>query len=58
MNSFCILLKEVIYMEKREQELLVKKQTLMAWTEILLSKGMIDLAKCNRMKTLIQRMTS
>ena len=45
-------------MKKREQELLIKKQTLMAWTEILLAKGMIDLAKCNRMKTLIQRMTS
>ena len=45
-------------MKKREQELLIKKQTLMAWTEILLAKGIIDLAKCNRMKTLIQRMTS
>ena len=45
-------------MKKSDEKLLLKKQTLTAWTEILLSKGMIDLAKCNRMKSLIQSLTA
>jgi len=45
-------------MNKSDKKLLLKKQTLTAWSEILLAKGMIDLAKCNRMKALIERLTS
>ena len=35
----------------------MKKLTLTAWTRILYRKGMIDLARANRMEALIQRMT-
>ena len=44
-------------MSKNDEKLLLKKLTLTAWTDILLAKGMIDLAKCNRMKTLIEKLT-
>ena len=45
-------------MKKSDEKLLLKKQTLAAWTDILLAKGMIDLAKCNRMKALIEKLTA
>lgn len=45
-------------MKKSDDKLLLKKQTLTAWANILLAKGMIDLAKCNRMKTLIEKLTA
>lgn len=45
-------------MKKSDEKLMLKKQTLTAWTEILLAKGMIDLAKCNKMKSLIERLTA
>lgn len=45
-------------MKKSDEKLMLKKRTLTAWTEILLAKGMIDLAKCNKMKSLIERLTA
>ena len=45
-------------MKKSDEKLLLKKQTLTAWANILLAKGMIDLAKCNRMKSLIEKLTA
>ncbi len=45
-------------MKKSDEKLMLKKQTLTAWTEILFAKGMIDLAKCNKMKSLIERLTA
>lgn len=50
--------KEVNCMKKDNEKLLLKKQTLTAWANILLAKGMIDLAKCNRMKSLIEKLTA
>lgn len=46
-----------VHMKKVDEKLQLKKQTLIAWTNILLAKGMIDLAKCNRMKSMIEKMT-
>lgn len=43
-------------MKKSDEKLLLKKQTLAAWAEILLAKGMIDIAKCNKMKSLIEKL--
>lgn len=45
-------------MKNSDEKLLLKKQTLTAWANILLAKGMIDLAKCNRMKALIEKLTA
>ncbi len=45
-------------MKKVDEKLQLKKQTLIAWTNILLAKGMIDLAKCNRMKSMIEKLTA
>ena len=45
-------------MKKSDEKLLLKKQTLTAWANILLAKGMIDLAKYNRMKSLIEKLTA
>lgn len=50
--------KEANHMKKSDEKLLLKKQTLTAWANILLAKGMIDLAKCNRMKSLIEKLTA
>lgn len=38
------------------KELELKKQTLIAWTQILFHKEIIDLAKRNRMVELIEKM--
>ncbi len=45
-------------MKKVNEKLLLKKQVLTAWTNILLAKGMIDLGKCNRMKSMIEKLTA
>ena len=45
-------------MKKSDEKLLLKKQTLKAWTAILLAKGIIDLAKYNRMIAKIDKMTA
>ena len=45
-------------MKKSDEKLLLKKQTLKAWTGILLAKGMIDLAKYNRMISKIDKLTA
>ena len=50
--------KEANHMKNSDEKLLLKKQTLTAWANILLAKGMIDLAKCNRMKALIEKLTA
>ena len=42
-------------MTKSDDKLELKKLTLLAWTDILLAKGMIDVEKSNRMKTLIEK---
>ena len=47
----------MIVKRQDSQELTMKKLTLTAWTRILYRKGMIDLARANRMEALIQRMT-
>lgn len=44
--------------EKTDEKLKLKKLTLTAWTKILLAEGMIDLAKCNRMISMIEKMTA
>lgn len=45
-------------MKKTDEKLLLKKQTLKAWTAILLAKGIIDLAKYNQMIARIDKMTA
>lgn len=42
-------------MTKSDDKLELKKLTLLAWTDILRAKGMIDVEKSNRMKTLIEK---
>jgi len=42
-------------MSKSDDKLDLKKLTLLAWTDILRAKGMIDVEKSNRMKTLIEK---
>ena len=42
-------------MTKSDDKLELKKLTLLAWTDILRAKGMIDVEKSNRMKTLIKK---
>lgn len=42
-------------MSKSDDKLELKKLTLLAWTDILRAKGMIDVEKSNRMKTLIEK---
>lgn len=41
-----------------DAELLLKKQTLKAWTGIMLAKGMIDITKHNRMLSKIDKLTT
>lgn len=41
---------------KTQAELALKKKTLEAWTMILYKEGTIDLAKCNRMISEIQKL--
>lgn len=45
-------------MKQESQELTLKKSTLKAWTRILYQQGMIDLAKCNRMILMVEKMTA
>lgn len=45
-------------MNKKPAELLLKKQTLIAWTRILLKEGKISLAKCNGMIAKFEKLTS
>ncbi len=45
-------------MNKNDKKLEMKKDTLTAWTNILLAKGVIDLARCNRMKSMIEKLTA
>jgi len=42
-------------MSKSDDKLEMKKLTLLAWTDILRAKGMIDVERANRMKTLIEK---
>ena len=42
-------------MSKSNDKLELKKLTLLAWTDILRAKGMIDVERANRMKTLIEK---
>ena len=42
-------------MSKRDDKLELKKLTLLAWTDILRAKGMVDVEQSNRMKTLIEK---
>jgi|GEM_PF-3715472 len=44
--------------ENSDEKLKLKKLTLTAWAKILLAEGMIDLAKCNRMISMIEKMTA
>ena len=44
--------------ESKENKLYMKKLTLKAWTMILHKQGKIDLAKCNRMIALIDKLTA
>lgn len=45
-------------MNKKHAELLLKKQTLIAWTKLLLKEGKISLAKCNKMIAKFEKITS
>lgn len=45
-------------MKQESRELTMKKSTLKAWTRILYRQGRIDLAKCNRMMMMIDKMTA
>lgn len=42
----------------RTAELALKKATLEAWARILYNEGMIDLRRCNKMITLISKLSS
>jgi len=42
-------------MSKSNDKLELKKLTLLAWTDILRAKGMVDVEQANRMKTLIEK---
>ena len=42
-------------MSKSDDKLELKKLTLLAWTDILRAKGMVDVEQANRMKTLIEK---
>ena len=42
-------------MSKSDDKLEIKKLTLLAWTDILRTKGMVDVERANRMKTLIEK---
>ena len=42
-------------MSKSNDKLELKKLTLLAWTDILRAKGMVDIERANRMKTLIEK---
>lgn len=42
-------------MSKSDDKLELKKLTLLAWTDILRAKGMVDVERANRMKTLIEK---
>ena len=42
-------------MSKSDDKLDLKKLTLLAWTDILRAKGMVDVEQANRMKTLIEK---
>ena len=42
-------------MSESNDKLESKKLTLLAWTDILRAKGMIDVEKSNRMKSLIEK---
>ena len=42
-------------MSKSNDNLELKKLTLLAWTDILRAKGMVDVEQSNRMKTLIEK---
>ena len=42
-------------MTKSDDKLELKKLTLLAWTDILRAKGMVDVEQSNRMKTLIEK---
>lgn len=44
--------------ELKESKLHMKKLTLKAWTMILHKQGKIDLAKCNRMIALIDKLAA
>lgn len=44
--------------KKDSQALQMKKATLTAWTRLLFKQGKIDLVKCNRMITAIERLTA
>ena len=42
-------------MSESNDKLESKKLTLLAWTDILRAKGMVDVERANRMKTLIEK---
>jgi len=42
-------------MSKSDDKFEMKKLTLLAWTDILRAKGMVDVERANRMKTLIEK---
>ena len=42
-------------MSKSDDKLEIKKLTLLAWTDILRTKGMVNVERANRMKTLIEK---
>ena len=42
-------------MSKSDDKLEIKKLTLLAWTDILRTKGLVDVERANRMKTLIEK---
>ena len=42
-------------MSKGDDKLELKKLTLLAWTDILRAKGMVDVERANRMKTIIEK---
>ena len=44
--------------ENSDEKLKLKKLTLTSWANILLAEGIIDLAKCNRMISMIEKMTA
>ncbi len=45
-------------MKTKNDALTLKKQTLQAWAMILYKKGVIDLARCNRMIAAIEKLTA
>lgn len=45
-------------MKQENTDLRFKKDTLKAWTRILYRQGQIDLAKCNRMLLMIEKLTA